>query len=182
VYQRLTSDTVGAARAGINRVTGEIGRALDERPGTDEAVCPLRLTVHLALNDLEAEGPISADQYAEGGYTSFQANTVQEARTVLDHALCIIDAEMALRPAHRRHCKAQSNRPLRASLHYDLADLDREGPLSVDECLHIPYVGLPPGLQPHNCHPEYAIRDRRPARRVSPQPPRTLLQRLLNLG
>ncbi|MGW0999182.1 hypothetical protein ACWD5V_39145 [Streptomyces sp. NPDC002523] len=182
VYQKLTAGTVGAAREIIGQAVGEIDAALQDRPGTDEATCPLRMRIFLVLPDLEAEGPVSPSQCAEGLYTDFGANTVAEARTILDRALTRITVESRLRPAHRRHRKATQHRPLRATVHYDLADLDREGPLSVDECLFIPYEGLPPGLQPRNLHPEYRIRDWRPEpRRPAPRPRRTLLQRLLGL-
>ncbi|WP_431776467.1 hypothetical protein [Streptomyces cucumeris] len=187
MYQKLTAGTVGAAREIIGQAAGEIDAALQDRPGTDEAACPLRMRIFLVLPDLEAEGPVSPSQCAEGSYTDLGANTVLEARTILDRALTRITVESALRPAHRRHRKTEHTRPLRATVHYDLADLDREGPLNVDECLFIPYEGLPPGLQPRNLHPEYRIRDRLDAerrggpRRPAPRPRRTLLQRLLGL-
>ncbi|EST18924.1 hypothetical protein [Streptomyces roseochromogenus] len=90
-----------------------------------------------------------------------------------------IDGETVLRPVHRRHRKTKHTRLLRATVHYDL---DREGSLDVNECLHLPYDGIPPGLQPRNLHPGYRIRDRHPEpRQPAPRPRRTLLKRLLGL-
>ncbi|MET9779082.1 hypothetical protein ABZ023_33350 [Streptomyces sp. NPDC006367] len=52
----------------------------------------------------------------------------------------------------------------------------------VDECLSIPYEGLPPGLQPSNLHSECRLRDWRPEpSQPALHPRRTLLQRLLGL-
>ncbi|MFI7020168.1 hypothetical protein [Streptomyces sp. NPDC050164] len=182
MYQKLTAGTVRAAQEIIGQAAGEIDAALQTRPGADETTLPLRMRIFLVLPDLEAEGPVCPSECAEGSYTEFGANTVVEARTILDKALSRITVESVLRPAHRRHRKATQDRPLRATVHYDLADLDREGPLNVDECLFIPYEGLPPGLQPRNLHPEYRIRDWRPEpRKPAPRPRRTLLQRLLGL-
>ncbi|WP_435059545.1 hypothetical protein [Streptomyces sp. bgisy060] len=184
MYQKLTAATVGEAREIIGQAAGEIEAALQARPDADERALPLRMRIFLVLPDLEAEGPVFPRECAEGLYTDLGANTVVEARTILDRALSRISVECALRPPHRRHRKATAtqHRPLRATVHYDLADLDREGPLSVDECLFIPYEGLPPGLQPRNLHPEYRIRDRWPEPRLpAPRPRRTLLQRLLGL-
>ncbi|WP_331721746.1 hypothetical protein OG596_38700 (plasmid) [Streptomyces sp. NBC_01102] len=182
MYQKLTAGTVGTAQEIIGRAAGEIDAALQARPDADETIRPLRMRIFLVLPDLEAEGPVSPRQCAEGSYTELAANTVLEARTILDAALSRIGVECALRPPHRRHRRATQDRPLRATVHYDLADLDREGPLNVDECLFIPYEGLPPGLQPRNLHPEYRIRDRRTElRQPAPRPRRTLLQRLLGL-
>jgi hypothetical protein len=94
---------------------------------------------------------------------------------ILGSARARIAEEAALRPAHRRHRSADQDRPLRATVHYDLADLDRKGPLSADECLHMPFDGIPRGLQPHN-HRVYNHRQPRPRR----EPPRrSLLQWLL---
>ncbi|MEU4077647.1 hypothetical protein [Streptomyces venezuelae] len=182
MYQKLTAGTVGEAQEIIGQAAGEIDAALRARPGTDETALPLRMRIFLVLPDLEAEGPVSPRHCAEGLYTNFGANTVVEAKTILDQALSRISVECALRPPHRRHRGARHGRPLRATIHYDLADLDREGPLDVDECLFIPYEGLPPGLQPRNLHPEYRIRDWRPEpRQPVLRPRRTFVQRLLGL-
>ncbi|MEU3220141.1 hypothetical protein [Streptomyces sp. NPDC006971] len=182
MYQKLTADTVGAAQEIIGQAAGELDAALQARPDADEGALPLRMRIFLVLPDLEAEGPVFPRECAEGLYTDLGANTVVEAKTILDRALSRISVECELRPPHRRHRRATQDRPLRATVHYDLADLDREGPLSVDECLFIPYEGLPPGLQPRNLHPEYQIRGWRPeTRQPAPRPRRTLLQRLLGL-
>ena len=114
-------------------------------------------------------------------YTTLQANTVGEAKAILSEALGMIETELRRRPAQgrRRHRVADRDRPLRTVVHYDLDDLDRDGPLDVNECWHMPYDGIPPGLQPRNCHPEYAVYDRPHVRRVPPPRRRTLLQRML---
>ncbi|MFE7442405.1 hypothetical protein ACFU7X_18360 [Streptomyces chartreusis] len=185
VYLKLTADTVGSAREIIGQATGEIDGALRERPaGVDEAIRPLRMTIHLVVHDLEVEGPVVAGQYAEAGYTTLQANTVLEARAILDLALSRIAAEMAARPARRRHRDVGQDRPLRASIHFDLNDLDRDGSPHVSECLHLPYDGVPPGLQPRHARPGYRWYDERPGPRVRIDPPqrRSLLRRLLGGG
>lgn len=94
-------------------------------------------------------------------YRRLTANTTTEAQGILTEALVAIDDELCRR--------GTSDAPLRVTVHYDIDDMGLDGPLDVDECLHLPYDGIPPGLQPHNTHPEYATRDcdrsPRPARR-----------------
>lgn len=183
MLQKTTANTVGAARQIIHQATADLDGALrDRHPGEADGEeglgRPLCMTINLVLDDLETEGPVSAGQYAETGYTRLEANTVREAQVILTGALERIAEETARRPVHRRHRTAQEARPLRAVIHYNLADLDRDGPQYVDERLYLPYDGIPPGLQPANCHPEYALRDRQaspPGRR--PQR-RSLLRRL----
>ncbi|MFF6903322.1 hypothetical protein [Streptomyces hydrogenans] len=180
MLEKITADTVGAARQIIQRAAADLDGALrDRHPGGAEALSrPLCMTIHLVLADLEAEGPVSASQWAEPGYTRLEANTAGEAQTILTDALERIAEETAHRPVHRRHRKAQDARPLRAVIHYNLADLDRDGPLYVEERLYLPYDGIPPGLQPANCHPEYELRDRQ-APPIGRRPQRrSLLRRL----
>lgn len=81
-------------------------------------------------------------------YRRLTATTTTEAQGILTEALVAIDTEL------RRRGTAEA--PLRVTVHYDVDDMDRDGLLDVDECLHLPYDGIPPGLQPRNCHPEYA--------------------------
>ncbi|MGW3308351.1 hypothetical protein ACWDG9_17395 [Streptomyces sp. NPDC001073] len=193
MYWTTSADTVGGARIRLELIVNdEIDRALRERhpdEGHDELAPqwspralgrPLRMTIHLALDDLDLPSPISA-QVAADRYTTLQANTLGEAKAILSEALEIIDTELRRRPAQgrRRHRVADRDRPLRTVIHYDLDDLDRNGPLDVNKCWHTPYDGIPPGLQPHNCHPEYAGYDRPHVRRLSPPRRRTLLQRML---
>ncbi|MGW0335505.1 hypothetical protein ACWD0J_27145 [Streptomyces sp. NPDC003011] len=194
MYRKSSANTVDSARIRLELIVNdEIDRALRERhpdEGTDACAPqwspralgrPLRMTIHLALDDLDLPGPVSA-RVAADRYTTLQANTVGEAKAILSEALETIDAELRRRPAHgrRRRRVADRDRPLRTVVHYDLDDLDRDGPLDVNECWHMPYDGVPPGLQPRNCHPEYAAYDR-PRVRHEPQsqPRRTLLQRIL---
>ncbi|MGX5185789.1 hypothetical protein ACWKT5_23930 [Streptomyces avermitilis] len=185
MYQKLTADTVGAAREIIRQAVSEIDSALHERhlvnARADEALSrPLRMMIYFAFNDLEEEGPVSAREATEG-YTRLQANTVLEAQDILTKARKKIEAETVLRPAHRRHRKNEDGRPLRATVFYNLPDLDRPGPLDVNECLWLPYDGIPPGLQPCNLHPEYRMRDWRPDPRPTAPPQRRTLLRLLRL-
>lgn len=102
-------------------------------------------------------------------YRRLTANTTTEAQGILTEALVAIDAELRLRGA--------TDAPLRVTVHYDVDDMGRTDELDVDECLHLPYDGIPPGLQPQNTHPEYATWNtahRTPRRR------RSLLDRFLN--
>jgi hypothetical protein len=101
-------------------------------------------------------------------YRKLTANTAAEARDILTEALAAIDAGLQQR--------GTPNAPLRVTVHFDIDDMDRTDELDVNDCLHLPYDGIPPGLQPHNCHPEYGAYDRAPRR---PQR-RSLIQRLLN--
>jgi hypothetical protein len=140
---------------------------------------PLRMTIQLALDDLNSPGPEGTARQLGDGFTTLQANTVGEAKTILREAVTRIDEEVARRPLPRRPRKGRHDRPLRVAVHYDLEDLDRAGPLDVNDCLHLFYDGIPPGLQPRNCHPEYAVYDRPHVRREPPPRRRTLFQRML---
>ncbi|MFJ8785778.1 hypothetical protein [Streptomyces sp. NPDC102476] len=185
MYQKLTADTVGAAHEIIRQAVSEIECALRERhlvnARADEVLGrPLRMMIYFAFNDLEGEGPVSVREATEG-YTRFQANTVLEARDILTKARKKIEAEAVLRPVHRRHRKNEAGRPLRVTVFYNLPDLDRPGPLDVDECLWLPYDGIPPGLQLRNLHHEDRMGDWRPGPRPTAQPQRRTLLRLLRL-
>jgi hypothetical protein len=161
-YQRLTADTAISARQVINQAINMIDDALRERfPEMGSASRPLRMTIHLAVKDLDGDDPELASQYAETGYKTMQANTVQEARAILDQALRMVAVESAARPACRRYRNVECDRQLRIFVHFDLDDLDREDSPHVSECLHLPYDRIPAGLQPHNTHPEHRLRDRR---------------------
>lgn len=102
-------------------------------------------------------------------YRRLTANTTTEAQGILTEALVAIDAELCRR--------GTTEAPLRVTVHYDVDDMGRTDDLHVDECLHLPYDGIPPGLQPHNTHPEYATRDRDRSPR---QRRRSILDRFLN--
>lgn len=102
-------------------------------------------------------------------YRRLTANTTTEAQGILTEALVAIDTEL------RRRGTAEA--PLRVTVHYDVDDMGRDGPLDADECLHLPYDGIPPGLQPHSTRPEYATWDNTPG---TPRRRRSLLDRFLN--
>ncbi|MGW2421345.1 hypothetical protein ACWC0C_19225 [Streptomyces sp. NPDC001709] len=185
MYQKLTADTVGAARGIIRQAVSEIDGALHERhlvnARDDEALRrPLRMLIYFVFSDLEREGPVSAREATEG-YTRFQANTVLEAQDILTKARDKIEVEAVLRPVHRRHRKNEDGRPLRMTAFYNLPDLDRTDPLDVDECLWLPYDGIPPGLQLRNLHPECRVRDWRPPPGAAAPSLRRAMQRLLRL-
>ncbi|MEW2493918.1 hypothetical protein AB0942_10265 [Streptomyces nodosus] len=182
MYQKLTADTVGAAREIIRQAASEIDGALHERhlvnARADEARGrPLRMLIYFAFSDLEREGPVSAREATEG-YTRFQANTVLEAQNILTTARKKVEVEALLRPVHHRHRKNEDGWPLRVTVFYNLPDLDRPDPLDVNECLWLPYDGIPPELQLRNLHPEHRMRRLAPGPRAGGPPQGRNLLRL----
>lgn len=190
MYQKLTADTLGDARRILDEAAADVRAALLQRcldsppiPG-QPAERPLRLAVFLAFGDLAFTDPVAARVLSsdyEACHTKLTAETARVALGVLGYARQAVTAAAACH-APGKGQEPYKGRALRASVHYSLTDLDRPGPLSIDDCLFLPYNGIPPGLQPRNLHPEYRIRDRRSEpRRPAPRPRRTMLQRLLGL-
>ncbi|MGK3110593.1 hypothetical protein [Streptomyces sp. WAC05858] len=188
MYQKRTADTLGSTRRILDAAAADIRAALLKRClGSPSSITgperPLRMAVFLALDDLDHAGPVSATVSAsdfDARYTKLTAETARVALGVLSYAHQAITAAAVCRVPVRKHQQLHEGRALRASVHYSLDDLDRPGPLSVDECLFLPYDGIPPGLQPHNWHPEYRLRDRCPAPHPAARPQRRgLLDRML---
>ncbi|MEU3704742.1 hypothetical protein AB0E82_20940 [Streptomyces anulatus] len=169
-YTRLHAETGRGTRDILRSVRGEISSELLRRhPGDRSAQdaaqdLPLRMTIHLDVDDDHMPARI------------LTAETVREAQDILNSAIEHLKAEQLRNspgdPDAQYHWLHE---PMETWIHYDLDDLDREGPLSVDELLHLPYDGIPKGLRPST--------DRGPRRVVVRAVPagrrRSLLQRVM---
>ncbi|WP_098896237.1 hypothetical protein [Streptomyces sp. t99] len=169
-YTRLHAGTGRGTRDILRSVLGEINAELLRRhPGDRDAQhealsLPLRMTIHL---------DVDADHVPARILT---AETARGAKDILNSALEHLKAEqLRTSPGDPDGQHQWSYNPLETWIHFDLDDLDREGPLSVEDCLHMPYDGIPKGLQPSA--------DRRPPRwvvvRAVPTGRRNLLQRVM---
>jgi hypothetical protein len=169
-YTRLKAETGRGTRDILRSVLGEISAELLRRhPGDRDAQhaaqdLPLRMTIHLDVDDDHMPARI------------LTAETVRGAKDILNSAIEHLNAERLRHSPGDPDAQHQwSYNPLETWIHFDLDDLDREGPLSVEELLHVPYDGTPKGLRPSA--------DRRPPRRVVvravPAGRRNLLQRVM---
>jgi hypothetical protein len=171
-YTKLHAETGRGTKDILRSVLGEIsGELLRRHPGDRDAQLaaqdlPLRMTIQL---------DVDADRVPARNLT---AETVRGAKDILNSAVEHLNAERLRRsPGDPDAQYRWLDEPLETWIHFDLDDLDREGPLSVEECLHLPYDGIPKGLRPSA--------DRRPRRVVVRAVPagrrRNLLQRVLGL-
>ncbi|MEU9776463.1 MULTISPECIES: hypothetical protein [unclassified Streptomyces] len=169
---RLHAETGRGTRDILRAVRGEISAELLRRhPGDRSAQyaaqdLPLRMTIHLDVDVDHMPARI------------LMAETVREAKDILNSAIEYLQAEQLRTSPGDPDAQYQwLDKPLETWIQFDLDDMDREGPLSVDELLHVPYDGIPKGLQP--------TADRRPRRVVVRAVPagrrRNLLQRVMGL-
>ncbi|WP_435058472.1 hypothetical protein [Streptomyces sp. bgisy060] len=170
-HAKLTAETARGTRDILRSALAEINAAMLRRHPGDYAAqhkaldLPLRMTIHLDVDDKRVPTQ------------TLTAETARGAKDILNAALEQIQAEKLRR--HPGNTEAQHKlleEPMRTWVHFDLADLDREGPLSIDECVHLPH-SVPKGLPPSA--------DRRPGRiatRAVPAPKRQLTrtQRLVH--
>ncbi|MFJ4966110.1 hypothetical protein ACIP6P_27300 [Streptomyces sp. NPDC088729] len=167
---RLHAETGRGTRDILRSALSEISSELLRRhPGDRSAqyaaqTLPLRMTIHLDIDVDRVPARI------------LTAETVREAKDILNSATEHLNAERLRHSPGDPDAQYQwSEKPLETWIHYDLDDLDREGPLSVDELLHVPYDGIPKGLRP--------TADRQPRRVVVRAVPagrrRSLLQRVM---
>ncbi|MEV7681575.1 hypothetical protein AB0O64_23920 [Streptomyces sp. NPDC088341] len=167
---RLHAETGRGTRDILRSVLGEINAELLRRdPGDKDAQqdalnLPLRMTIHLDVDTDHVPARI------------LTAETARGAKDILNSALEHLKAEQLRTSPGDPDAQYQwLDEPLETWIHYDLDDLDREGPLSVDELLHVPYDGIPKGLRPSV--------DRRPRRVVVRAIPagrrRNLLRRVM---
>ncbi|MFB7545040.1 hypothetical protein ACFC0N_34670 [Streptomyces zaomyceticus] len=167
---RLHAETGRGTRDILRSVLGEISAELLRRhPGDRDAQqaaqdLPLRMTIHLDVDTDRVPARI------------LTAETVRGARDILNSAVEHLNAErLRTSPGDPDAQHEWSYNRLETWIHFDLEDLDREGPLSVEELLHVPGEGTPKGLQPGA--------DRRPRRVVVRAVPvgrrRSLLQRVM---
>ncbi|MFJ9239844.1 hypothetical protein ACIRJ3_33255 [Streptomyces anulatus] len=168
---RLHAETGRGTRDILRSVLGEIDAELLRRHPGDKGAqyaardLPLRMTIHL---------DVDADHMPARVLT---AATIREAKDILKSAIEHLNAERLRHGPGDPDAQHQwYEGPLETWIQFDLDDLDREGPLSVEELLHVPYDGIPKGLRPSA--------DRRPPRRVLVRAVpvgrrRTLLQRVM---
>ncbi|MFF3730962.1 hypothetical protein ACFYXM_11720 [Streptomyces sp. NPDC002476] len=161
--QRGTKDIL---RSALNEINAELLRRHpgDQRAQYEAHGLPLRMTIHLDVN--EEKVPTR----------TLTAETVNGAKDILNSALQQIQAEkLRQHPGDSNAQYKALDEPMRTWIHFNLADLDREGPLSIDECRHLPYDVLK-GLKPSADHqPDGVVTRSVPARR----PQRTLGRRVL---
>ncbi|MDJ0465030.1 hypothetical protein [Streptomyces sp. H27-C3] len=172
-YTKLHAETGRESRDMLRSVLAEIrAEVLRRHPGDYDAQykagdLPLRMTIQL---------DVDTDQVPA---RNLSAETVRGAKDILDSALEHLNAQRLRRNPGDPDAQHRSNdEPLKTWIHFDLDDLDRQGPLSVEECLHLPYDGIPKGLRPSANH--------RPGRTITRSVPagqrkRTVLQRVLGL-
>lgn len=178
---QISTNTVGGALDMLALTQRRLAKALSDRHPHDSGSAaalsrPLRLKLFLALDDLNQGEPVLAHTPAPR-YTVLRANTAEEARAALDAGVTTITAAMAARVQRGWPRRKDTDRPLRMTVFCNLADLDRTGPLDVEECLWLPYDGIPPGLlQRPNRTSGWRPRQQ-PARRQK----RSLLRRLLGI-
>ncbi|TQE33196.1 hypothetical protein [Streptomyces ipomoeae] len=152
-YTKLLVETAAESRDILLGARGEIeAEMLRRHPGDSQARnealdrSPLRMKIFFNL-DASLEHPA----------VTLGANTVREALDIIEACLTKIQATQLLRyPGNEESQVSALQQTLRMSIHYDLADLDREGPLYVEDCLFLPYNGIPRGLRPsvHRGQPE----------------------------
>lgn len=167
---RLHAETGRGTRDILRSVLGEISAELLRRhPGDLDAQhkaqdLPLRMTIHL---------DVDADRLPARILT---AETVRGARDILSSALEHLKAEqLRTSPGDPEAQYQWLHDPMETWIHFDIDDLDREGPLSVDELLHVPYDGIPKGLRPSADRPPHRV----VVRAVPVGRRRSLLQRVM---
>jgi hypothetical protein len=155
VHTQLYGATVGQSKDLLLAAHAEIDAEIlsrhpgDHRARNAAALLPLRMKIFYGL-----------DENREQPQHTLRANTVRAARDILLASLKRIEADQYRSyPGDPDAQDAVLEEPLRVSIHYSLQDLDRVGPLDVDDCLFLPYAGIPRGLRPSaNVHRTTATR------------------------
>ncbi|WP_282797342.1 hypothetical protein [Streptomyces sp. CC224B] len=155
-YTKLCAHTGTQSRDILYGARGEIRAEMLRRyPGDRQArrealdTRPLRMKIFFDL-DASLQHPT----------LTFGANTVRESLGIIEACLTKIRSTQMLRHPGDEEAQVRAmQRTLRTTIHYDLADLDREGPLYVDECLFSPHHALPSDLRPtiHRCGTEARV-------------------------
>ncbi|MFD6534994.1 hypothetical protein [Streptomyces goshikiensis] len=152
-FTKLGAETARAAKDILNSawldITAELTRRNpdDVRAQARDLNRPLRMVIFFALDDLDLQGPVSREDLT-AKYQKLTAETARGAKNILTSCEEQLQAQMLRRyPGDYRAQAAGLDRPLRTTIHYDLRDLDREGPLSVDEIFAAPHDGIPLSLK-----------------------------------
>ncbi|WP_372412650.1 hypothetical protein [Streptomyces luteireticuli] len=150
-YTELKAETALGTKDILRSARTEIIAEMRRRhPGDTDAQfkaldLPLRMTIHFGLADLDSHHPAKGATPVSSA--TLTAATARGARDILSSALDRLEAEILRRhPGDTRAQLAALEAPLRTVVHYDIADLDLDGPLSVDACLHPPYDAAPRAL------------------------------------
>lgn len=152
-FIKLGAETARASKDILNSAWLDIHAELTRRNPDDvraqarDLNRPLRMVIFFALEDLDLQGPVSREDLT-AKYAKLTAETVRGAKNILTSCEEQLQAQMLRRyPGDYRAQAAGLDRPLRTTIHYDLRDLDREGPLSVDEIYAAPHDGIPLSLK-----------------------------------
>ncbi|MFD5881060.1 hypothetical protein [Streptomyces yangpuensis] len=152
-FTKLGAETARGAKDILNSAYLEIAAEMTRRfPGDWKAQekgldRPLRMVIFFALDDLDLQRPVSREDLT-ANYQKLTAETARGAKDILNSCLEQIRAQMLRRfPGDFQAQTAGLDQPLRTTVQYDIKDLDREGPLNVDEVLAAPYDGIPLSLK-----------------------------------